>query len=573
MAGLVGNAVNAGLTATGGRALTDEEWAARQQAEYQRALAAGEIAINPATGRPWTAAEQAATEGDNRKWYEKAGDFALGVGESFADAATFGGYSSVVAPTIGRDSDSVFAGAIESTGVGDINRKAAQAGADYLGLPIDVKDPNAPAGGGGSGLPGGGPVGQFGQEAFDEWGDRAAFSYQEALDASQRSYTPGAIRNPTAIRAPEIRDVNLAPVERVSAAGPAPVTGFDAAQIEQTGVGPAETAVFGGVGRAAFNQDPQAQLREQQVADIAMLREGAAGRGPLAGRDTYAAALGRLSDEQMSIVNQATGEDKAAARLEAIQQIGRQGTIAARDAAAMDAQAQQGYAQQLAGATQGARAQDVDVASQVAQLTQQANNLDAQLRQATAMGNVQEINRLTALRGQIEAQRAEAQATLTQGARQFGAGAQNTSSLDYTQRLDAANATNAGAANKRETDQAGLRLTRDTNAGAQSIDAQTTTNQQGVDRDVAADAAGRGAFTATTDARLGGINAATSATNAGISATSGKVDANTTGYKTAIEERAAQDKRDAAEREGNRVLVTGAIDAYNSYQNRQKKTA
>lgn len=368
----------------------------------------------------------------------------------------------------------------------------------------------------------------LGGQGFDDAGDQAAFTYLEALDKSSRAYTPQ-----------EIRDINLGAVERTAASGPAAVERFDPAVIERTSIDPAAQAVFGGVDRASYDRDLALGLRDDQLANLERLKATAEGRGPSAAADEYALALDAITNEQMALVNQATGDEKVALRNEAMLEGSRRSMQAARERAAMKSREMLGGQEALTAATAGARSQDVELATQIASLDQEAKNLDAQLRAAMAEGNRDAINAINTRKAEIDAERARAQAGLTQDARAAGAQASNQSQLDYAKRLDEANATNAAAQNKRDTDRADLTLRRD----------------------VAADDAGRQAFGATTDAQIGALNTANSATGQTTQATQGATGVRKDQYELALKDKEERDRFDAAERQSARTLAAGIADA------------
>lgn len=467
--------------------------------------------------------------------------------ETAADVATVGGYSMAKEGLGFGESNSLID---RVNPLGDAGANLIRGANDYLGLVKNPNDPGAPM-----------VVPDFGQGAFQTPEDQAAHAYALALGNSlSDSYTPGAIRDVNLAPAAMTSAAGPAPIERVTAAGAAPVSTYQAAQIADTQVDPAATAVFGGVGRTAFNADPQAEVRAGQLGDLSAIRAAAAGNGPKAGDDMYAAALGRLSDEQYALVNQASGEDKAAARNEAMLQIGRQGITAAHDAAAADAGAQQAALGMLPGAASQVRSTDVDVAGKVADLDQQANMLDAQLATAVAQGNRDAINSINAQKAQIQAAKATAQAQLQQGAAADAAGAHNTSDLDAARRADAAAAGNAGAANSAEESYA-QRLDE---ANAKNATATNTRDvnqaQLGVNRDVSANAAGQGAFQATTGAKNAALNTAVGAADADRSAVAGKVAGNEAAYQAALDAKNTTDKRKAAAQEGNRATATKLLE-------------
>jgi hypothetical protein len=502
--------------------------------------------VNPATGRLWTTEESKAFyEQHGGNWGGADWLLAAGTGGLYNPLSKQVGTSVIEGTT---DIDVPNPADIGSPEIGNALGGAGDYIKDLLGIDIEgapLRPENF----------------QLGQEGFNEGRDQAAFTYLEALDKSNRAYTPGEIRDPTLGDVERISAAGPAAVERYSAGGPASVERFDPAVIEATGIDPAETAVFGGVGRAAFNAGDSAAVRGDQLSDIQMLRDTAQGRGPSAADNEYALALDQITNEQMALVNQASGDEKAALRNEAMLEGSRRALAAAHERAALKSREMLGGQQALQSATQAVRSTDIELATTIANLDQEANNLEAQLRTAVAQGNRDAINAINTRKAELAAERARAQAGLTQDARAAGANAANAAQLDYMRRLDEANSQGAAAGNT-----ANLDFTKRTDAAslrnADAADKRDVDRADlGLKRDVAADDAGRNAFGATTDAQLGALNTANNATGQGTQSTQGMVGANKDTYELALKDKEERDRLEAAERQSKRVLVGGLAQA------------
>lgn len=429
----------------------------------------------------------------------------------------------------------------------------------------------------------------LGADAFYEPGDQAAFTFGEAMDRSRDAYTPGAIRDVAPINAPNIRDVNLNPAVMQQAAGSAPIERYTAASIDPTQMGPAATAEAAPVQRTTLNTGLANGVRDQQIADVGLVRNLAMGNGPSAAGDEFSLALDAIANEQMGAAAQARGADKVALQNQAIAAIGRQGMLAAKERAATKAREMQMGIAQLPGAMSQIRGQDVTVATQMADLDQQAKLLEAQLQTAVASGNRDAVNQINQARAQLDAQRAIRQAELTTGASAAGADASNAAALDYANRLDAATRGNADRALEQDVQQGGLRLNRDIASGNQSIQAQATTNEQGVNRDVSANNAGQAAFNGNQSANAAMLQIGGQATSNLTDATRGRAQAlqgqgalaldqqqgrerlSSEGYRygqdRADTQQARQDKLDAADKE---IWLGAGSAALSAYTNRNK---
>lgn len=243
-----------------------------------------------------------------------------------------------------------------------------------------------------------------------------------ALRAGVERYQAGQIQAARDVQAQQIAAAQLAPFARMDAAQPGA-----AQQISAPTVAPA--VAMAGPDRVTAAQatatDPNAQRidlsgqlgnQAAQLRALGVVENEAAGTG-VGGQLADArlqSALGGITENNLSIAGQARGSERAGARREAMLQNSRQAAGATQQSNEAALASRLGAIGQLTGATQGARGQDIDLATQQAGLSAQAENLRAQLQTATAQGNAQEVNRLTA---QYQA--------LQQAAREQGAGAQN----------------------------------------------------------------------------------------------------------------------------------------------------
>jgi hypothetical protein len=189
-----------------------------------------------------------------------------------------------------------------------------------------------------------------------------------------------------------------------------------ASTIAPTTVGAAQQAGPTTVGQATVAQGPQNQARGLQMSSIQQLQDIAAGRGPDLASPQLQAGLRAASGEALGAASAATGAERAAARLEAGNAIARGGTDAAIAAAMGQAQRQQQAIGQVGAQAGALRGQDIGLAVDTAGLQQQAANLQAQLEAARQSGNAAEVNRLTALQGQINSGIATGNADLAQQA-------------------------------------------------------------------------------------------------------------------------------------------------------------
>jgi len=111
------------------------------------------------------------------------------------------------------------------------------------------------------------------------------------------------------------------------------------------------------------------RLVGQQTANLGTLGDAAAGRGPSAAQAQYSAALAQGQNAALGLAASSRGAGRGAARLQALSQFGNQAGVQAQKAAALRAQEQQSAMQAYTAALQGARGQDIGLATDRAQLT------------------------------------------------------------------------------------------------------------------------------------------------------------------------------------------------------------
>lgn len=531
--------------------------------------------INPATGLPWTQAEvQAAgaaytgvldTVGNVISNYTPVGAAATGISQAVsgqpitgvAGATPLGMGVNLATQGPSAAVNNSLAGQLYSGATGGNLAQGIQQAANFAGNTLGI-----PGFGGPSGLPDISGIRTDSKSLFDQ-----------AMANYGRSLSPTEIRDTAPITAAPItgRDVSAAgpaAVQTYGAQGPVPTRMVAAPALGQasTVLEPdnlvANQAQFTPVARTTLDADPQREIREMQTGALGGLAELAQGKGPAAEleRARLDQSLARLSDEAYAAANASRGAGRGAAKLQTalgLTNAGAQAAIAARANALENQIAARG---QQVGALQGVRGQDIDFAGQAASLEQQANNLEAQIEAARQMGNAQEVNRLTSqqaglrqqareFNAQAVNQRTEFGATQqlradegnvgrelqagldfagrADNAAQFGAGAMNTSSLDYGRRIDDA------ASRSADRD-----LAAQTATGAQSIQAQTATaqNQLGVDR-------------ARTDSSQGAFNATTQAQGTAGDTATGALNAQSQAINAQVGQQQAADAKKAADRE------------------------
>jgi hypothetical protein len=336
--------------------------------------------------------------------------------------------------------------------------------------------------------------------------------YRRGLEGMDREYQAGIIR------AERVANPGLAPSERVYAAPgvtaervSAPSLGA-AAQVERPLEMNAATATASAPGTTTIDQSQSNEMRQAATANLQNLQREAQGQGISAelARAQMARHLARISNDQIAAAGMARGAGRTGAIREAMLAQGRQGLEAALGVDEQALGRQLGFQQQLTGAIQGTRGQDIDVATAQANLDAQRRNLQAQLETAVSQGNSQEINRLRMGIAQLDQQ-----------AQQFNAGATN----ERTQ-VQGEMGLRAGISNADRSLTAGIDTARRTDAAAldsaaradtqayrdsqQQIDVATGNADRGLTAQTAQETANRSAFDSTTGAQQAGAGAASS---------------------------------------------------------------
>ncbi len=206
----------------------------------------------------------------------------------------------------------------------------------------------------------------------------------------------------------------------------------------------------------AAQADQARALGLQNIQDLQATAQGA-GAGQLAAQARLKLALLRSSELATGMAAQARGSERRGLRREAMlegSRRGLEGALAGEAQAAQDRMTAQG---QLSGAIQATRTTDVDVAAKRADLSQQRQNLQAQIDAARASGDQNAINTLTAkmadLDQQTKAFNASA-ANTTQARAEDQAFAGQKTNIEVGQRTKEVNAAAANTAQSRAEEQA-----------------------------------------------------------------------------------------------------------------------
>lgn len=262
-------------------------------------------------------------------------------------------------------------------------------------------------------------------------------------------------------------------------------------QAQQVAAQPGASAA--GAVAAQVDDSAGQEIRGRQLGYLDQLQAAAAGRGPSAAESQFQNGLADVSALQNGMVAQARGNDRAAARREAILGAGRQGAQNALSAAQLKANEQIAARGALGGALSDVRGTDTGVAIQNANLKQGASlqnaavesdvsKYDAGLASANANANADRtLAADTFTAGQqnardlagatLRAQVGAGNADRTLGANQFNAGATN-----------AAGQFGASASNNMEQYRSGLAANVDTGNvdRIQHVNDINTANQQQV---------------------------------------------------------------------------------------------
>jgi hypothetical protein len=345
----------------------------------------------------------------------------------------------------------------------------------------------------------------------------AANTIAQAAEASPTARYEAALVNGP-------RDVSYGPVDttvRADNIGPAATAG--PVSVERAALGPAQTVAGTTVGRADIDRSEANAARGDLVGAARDIRSAPSAAGAL-----YDAALGKIGRAQLGAASAARGADRVGLRRDAILNIGERGMEAASEKAGLSAQEEQAKRMGAASVLTGVRGQDVGVATSSAQLqqgtnlaqagithgeraqnatmaqdinvhgadlAQQANNLQAQINEQTALGNMAAVNDLRGKQASLNL--AARQSTVQGGVQQAAtaadvaagnagreiqvgtanAGAQNTASGQYTTALNAASEAAAG---------------RQTAVNVGNVDRGVTVDEAAVQRRLAQQEAGLG---------------------------------------------------------------------------------
>lgn len=166
----------------------------------------------------------------------------------------------------------------------------------------------------------------------------------------------------------------------------------DVQRVQERQIGAPERADVVNVQRTELDTSQSDQMRGRQERNLDALE--AATTGPSAAAQRLDAALAKVAQQQMGAASAARGSERAGARREAMLNIGEQGFEAAKEGAALELEERARAREALAGALGNTRGQDIDQAGQAAQLTQQANLLQAEIQKALAEGNAERAQQL-----------------------------------------------------------------------------------------------------------------------------------------------------------------------------------
>lgn len=356
------------------------------------------------------------------------------------------------------------------------------------------------------------------------------------------AYTSGPVERYSASKISAARDVNAPGIQAIRQAR---AEGYDAATI-----GDAERAGGVQVGRAVVDTGAANRLTGAETGNLAELSKAAEGRGPSAAGATLKQGLAESAQQALGAAAAARGSERAGARREALQAIGEGGFKEAQAAAALKAGEQQAARQQLTSAISQGRSQDIALSTKIAEITQQADNLQAEIDKQISLGNASQANALKARQAELRQQASEFGASAKNRAEEVNAGATNLRDIELARQKLNADTTNASLENvrnirqgeldtgataagvteankradteaQRKTDveqqnlerQTGVRVTDanrrgtvDINSANQNLQAQTTNNELGIRRDTLESDRARGDF-ATQEGLLGGVRA------------------------------------------------------------------
>jgi len=265
--------------------------------------------------------------------------------------------------------------------------------------------------------------------------------------------------------------VNLSPAERVG-------------QVNIGNVSQAQGAQLGAAAQATAAQlnSQDAQFRNNQVALSNQLTNQMNGQGPSLAGNQYQEAQERNLAGQMGAAAALGGRNAGLQQRQLAMSAAQQGQATARDVANIRTQEQLAATQQLAGVSAQGRDQDINLASQNAQLQQQAalaNQGATNQFGLTQAQMAQQNSQFNA--GALNARQSE-QAQLNQQANLANQAAGNSFALQQGQMSQQNNQFNAGAQNQAFLQNAQLQAANEANYGSQYNQTlgQNTQNQQGV---------------------------------------------------------------------------------------------
>jgi hypothetical protein len=150
-------------------------------------------------------------------------------------------------------------------------------------------------------------------------------------------------------------------------------------------------------------------LRGQQTANLGSLQAASTGQAPSVAQAQYAAALGQQQNAALGVVAGSRGAGRGAGRLQVASQFGAQAGVNAQQQAAAVAQERQNALAQYTAALQGARGQDIGLATDRAQLGISRDvAADAAGRGAFLATNQAQLGYLGAANQAVDQQRATA---------------------------------------------------------------------------------------------------------------------------------------------------------------------
>ena len=238
--------------------------------------------------------------------------------------------------------------------------------------------------------------------------------------------------------------------------------------------------------------------------------------GPSSADAQFKAGMDQVTADQLSLANQARGNERAGARREAILHQGQQGAQAAESAAAIAAQEDIAKRTAASQALTGVRAADVTAAVADEQVQAQRASLQANLDAAIAGGNTSAINAVKAQQASLELSAAQSsvQAGLSQQGTKASLAQSNLAATNQAAIANMQGANAVGLADSASTNQAAADYAAARNAAL----AQQAGNQQAANLTNAAADTGAARDFATalnqSAANYAASQTATSATNA-----------------------------------------------------------